>query len=235
MKIENSIVLGDCLDVLPNIPDKSFDLIIIDPLFIIANYYSLRIHVRKSFGDLGLIEHFFKNLFREFERILKDSAYFYVFCNGDSYPLFWYYTFPFTKRVRTVIWDRGTSINGYSWGHQHNLILFGEMPNTIKVPTGDGDIIKCRGVPIKKRKHPAQKPIELLKKLISKSSKENDLVGNFFCSLGSTLLAAKQLNRKYFGIEYDNNYFKIIKENLANVKQRPNIKQKPNLKQLLKQ
>lgn len=212
----NQVILGDCLEILPSLPDHVFDLIIIDPPFLIAKYSSLRVHMRKSFGDLGLIEHFFKTLFKEFERVLKDSAYFYVFCNGDSYPLFWYYTFPFTKRVRTIIWDKETSINGYSWRHQHILLLFGEMPNSIKVPTGDGDIIPCKSVPVKKRVHPAQKPIELLKKLISKSSKEGDLVGDFFVGSGSTLLATKQLNRKYFGIEYDKRYFKIIENKLKN-------------------
>lgn len=224
MEIINQYYNGDCLEILPQVPDNIFDLIIIDPPFLIANYSALRIHTRRSFGDLGLIEHFFKNLFGEFERVLKDSAYFYVFCNGDSYPLFWYYTFPFTKRVRTIIWDRGTSINGYSWRHQHILILFGEMPNSVKVPTGDGDIIPCRGVPVKKRSHPAQKPIELLKKLILKSSKEGDLVGDFFVGSGSTLLAAKQLNRNYFGIEYDKNYYNIGKRELGHDKQKKNIK-----------
>jgi len=210
----NKVILGDCLEILPNLPDHVFDLIIIDPPFLIAKYSALRVHTRKSFGDLGLIEYFFKTLFREFERVLKDTAYFYVFCDGDSYPLFWYYTYPFTKKVRTIIWDKGTSINGFSWRHQHILLLFGEMPNTVKVPTGDGDVIGCRSVPVKKRLHPAQKPVELLKKLILKSSKQGDLVADFFSGSGSTLLSAKQLNRNYFGIEYDEGYFKIIQQKL---------------------
>lgn len=209
MNIINNFVLGDCLEVLPEVPNNTFDLIIIDPPFLIAKYNSLRIHMRKSFGDLGLIEYFFRNVFKELERTIKDSGYFYVFCNSTSYALFWFYTFPFTKYVRTIIWDKGTSINGFSWRHQHELILFASMPDSTKVKTGDGDVIKCKSVRVKTRLHPAQKPEELIRKLILKNSKEGDIVADFFAGSGTTLKVAKEEKRKYFGIEYDINYHKI--------------------------
>lgn len=215
MNITNEIILGDCLEIIPNISDQFFDLIIIDPPFLIANYYAIRKFMKKSFGDMGLIEHFFKKLYFEFERVLKPTGSFYIFCNTNSFPLFWFYTFSFTKKLRTIIWDKGTSINGYSWRHQHDLILFGEMPEYPKVKTGDGDVIKCKSVPLKERLHPAQKPIELIKKFILKSSKEGDLVADFFAGSGTTLIASKELNRNYFGIEYDKKYYEICLERLG--------------------
>lgn len=212
--VRNKLIKGDCLEVLSQLPNNIFDLIVIDPPFLIANYYALRTHMRKSFGDMGIIDFFFKNVFEQIEKVIKDTGFFYVFCNGDSYPLFWYYSFPFTKKVRPIIWNKKTSINGYSWRHQHELILFGEMPNSPKIKTGDGDIIECRAVPVKERKHPAEKPIKLLKRLILKSSNEGDLIADFFMGSGSTLLAAKQLNRKYFGVEYDTNYYELACRNI---------------------
>jgi len=126
--------------------------------------------------------------------------------------LFWFYTFPFTKYVRTIIWDKTTSINGFSWRHQHELILFSAMPNTIKVKTGDGDIIKCKSVRVKDRLHPAQKPKELIRKFVLKNSKEDDLVADFFAGSGTTLKVAKEENRRYFGIEYDKTCDKCKKD-----------------------
>lgn len=231
MKIENNIILGDCLDVLPKVPDKIFDLIVMDPPnLILAKHFATRKYFKRSFGDLGLIEHFYKEFFKEFERVIKLTGLFYIFCNESSYPFFWYYTYSFTKKLRLLTWDKVVSINGYHWRHQTEILLFGIMPEAPAIKTGDGDILTCRAVPVGKRQHPAQKPLELLNKLILKSSKENYLVGDFFAGSGTTLLSAQNNNRKYFGIEYDNGYFKIMEENLANVK-----KQKPNLKQLLKQ
>ena len=223
MKIINKIILGDCLDVLPQIDDNVFDLVIIDPPFLIAKYNALRVHMRKSFGDLGLIEFFFKNVFKQLERVLKNTAYFYVFCNATSYPLFWFYTFPFTKYVRILVWNKGTSINGFSWRHQHDLILFASMPDTKKVLTGDGDIINAKSISVKKRIHPAQKPEELIKKLILKNSKEGDLVADFFVGSGTVLKVAKDLKRNYFGIEYDKSYYDMTKKRLENTHAYKNI------------
>jgi len=259
MKIENNVILGDCLEILPKILDDIFDLIVIDPPnLILAKHYSTRTYFKRSFGDLGLIEHFYKEFFKEFERVIKLTGLFYIFCNESSYPFFWYYTYPFTKKIRLLTWDKLTSINGYHWRHQTEIILFGIMPNAPPIKTGDGDIlecksiskkkigycptcheeiefeqkengdndrIKCRAVPVKKRKHPAQKPLKLINRLILKSSKENDLIADFFAGSGTTLLSAKNNNRKYFGIEYDNGYFKIIERNLMNIKSQSSLKQ----------
>ena len=216
MELENTALKGDCLEILPNIPNHSFDLIIIDPpnLFL-AKHFSTRKYFKRSFGDLGLIEHFYKYFFKEFERVIKKTGLFYIFCNESSYPFFWYYTYSFTKKIRLLVWNKITSFNGYHWRHQTEFLLFGIMPNAPPIKTGDGDILKCRAVPVNKREHPAEKPIELIDKLVLKSSKENYLVADFFAGAGTTLISAKRNNRRYFGIEYDNNYFEILKKNLS--------------------
>jgi len=58
-------------------------------------------------------------------------------------------------------------------------------------------------------KHPTQKPLELMKYLISTYSNENDMVLDNTMGSGTTCLAAKELNRKFIGIEKEANYYEI--------------------------
>jgi len=204
----NEFVLGDCLDVMKNLPEYCIDCVITDPPNLILNkHYSTRVWFNRSFGDLGVVEHFFKSFFKQLKRIIKSTGFIYIFCNDDSYPLFWYYTYPFTKNVRTIIWDKITSFNGYSWRHQHELILYAELPNSPVIKTGDGDILRCRSVKVKDRNHPAEKPEEIIKKLMLKSTQEGEIVADFFAGNATTLRVAKRLNRNYFGVEYDKQYY----------------------------
>jgi len=54
--------------------------------------------------------------------------------------------------------------------------------------------------------HPTQKPEKLIAKLILASSKEGDVVFDPFLGSGTTAVVAKKLNRKYLGIEQNNDY-----------------------------
>ncbi len=54
--------------------------------------------------------------------------------------------------------------------------------------------------------HPTQKPEKLLAKLILASTNENDFVFDPFMGVGSSLVAAKKLNRKFLGIEIETEY-----------------------------
>lgn len=67
--------------------------------------------------------------------------------------------------------------------------------------------------------HPTQKPLNLMKILIEMTTLENQIVLDPFCGSGTTLLAAKELNRQYLGFEKEKNYFSKAKERLA----KPNI------------
>lgn len=62
--------------------------------------------------------------------------------------------------------------------------------------------------------HPCEKPIDLLKFYIVNSSNEGDIVFDPFCGTGSTLVAAKELDRKYLGYEIDKEYFDIAVDRL---------------------
>lgn len=62
--------------------------------------------------------------------------------------------------------------------------------------------------------HPTQKPVALLEYLIKTYTLENETVLDFAMGSGSTGVAAKNLNRKFIGIEKDENYFKIAKQRI---------------------
>ena len=66
--------------------------------------------------------------------------------------------------------------------------------------------------------HPTEKPIDLLKFYISNSSREGDVVLDPFAGSGSTLVAAKELNRQYIGYEIDKEYFDVINNRIINLK-----------------
>ena len=58
-------------------------------------------------------------------------------------------------------------------------------------------------------KYPTQKPIELLERIVKASSNENDIILDPFCGSGTTLEAAKNLGRKYIGLDKNKQAVKI--------------------------
>ena len=58
-------------------------------------------------------------------------------------------------------------------------------------------------------KHPTQKPVELLKRIILASTNEGDLILDPFCGSSTTGVACKQLDRKYIGIDNVKEYLDL--------------------------
>ena len=63
--------------------------------------------------------------------------------------------------------------------------------------------------------HPTQKPVALMEYLIKTYTQEGETVLDFVMGSGTTGLAAKNLNRKFIGIEKDAGYFEIAKQRLG--------------------
>lgn len=72
------------------------------------------------------------------------------------------------------------------------------------------NIVKCKTEKTDKGLHPTQKPVALMKYLINLTTLENQVVLDPFCGCGSTLQAAKELNREYIGIEINRQYYDVI-------------------------
>jgi site-specific DNA-methyltransferase (adenine-specific) len=219
--MKNNIINKDCLDGLKELETASVDLIVTDPpYFLPVNSYVGKRgegYTKRHLADTSILKGFFKQVFAELFRVLKPTGSIYVFCDGQSYPIFYEVMFPYTKYVRPIIWDKIVSYNGYTWRHQHELIAWGELEDSHRVPTGDGDIIKCRGVLQKNRNHPAEKPVELLKKLIAKHS-EAKIVLDPFIGSGSVAVAAIELGKSYIGFELNEKFCEIANSRASDAK-----------------
>ena len=66
----------------------------------------------------------------------------------------------------------------------------------------------------KKQGHVTPKNTDMLEYLIKTSSNENDIVLDCFMGSGSTGVACMNTNRKFIGIELDENYFNIAKQRI---------------------
>ena len=62
--------------------------------------------------------------------------------------------------------------------------------------------------------HPTQKPVALMEYLIKTYTNEGEMVLDFTMGSGTTGVAAKNLNRKFIGIEMDEKYFKIAQDRI---------------------
>lgn len=61
---------------------------------------------------------------------------------------------------------------------------------------------------------PTQKPLELLRRLLLLTSKENDIILDPFCGSGSLGIACLETNRDFYLIEKDKEYYSIAKKNI---------------------
>ena len=65
-------------------------------------------------------------------------------------------------------------------------------------------------------KHPTQKPVYLLERILLASTRERDVVLDPFCGSSTTGVACKHLNRHYIGIDNNLEYIKLSKERIEN-------------------
>ncbi len=95
--------------------------------------------------------------------------------------------------------DHEPLLYGWTEGASHSFYNDRKQTTVIEFPK-----------PNRNREHPTMKPVELMGKLINNSSKEGEIVIDAFLGSGSTMVAAHQLNRKCYGIEFDPKYCEVI-------------------------
>ncbi|MEX9908561.1 site-specific DNA-methyltransferase [Providencia rettgeri] len=67
-------------------------------------------------------------------------------------------------------------------------------------------------------KHPCEKPAAMMEHIINSSSREGDVVADFFMGSGATIKAALKLNRRVIGVELETDRFEQTKEEINNMK-----------------
>ena len=206
-----TIYHGDCREVLPGL--EPVDLVLTDPPYYLPAAHSCtRTSFSRTLSGLAILESYFKDAFRQIVAKISRGGILLVFCDGQSYPVFYSNLYGIVKSERPLVWDKVVAFSGYGWRHQHELILFATMWDTPAIKTGDGDILRYRAVAVGDRKHPAEKPNDLLRCLINKTQPSTIL--DPFMGSGTTLRAAKDLGRKAIGIEIEEKYCEIAAKRL---------------------
>lgn len=116
----------------------------------------------------------------------------------------------FTHSTETVLWAQK---NEKKAKHCFNYALMKELNGGKQMK----DVWSGPATPKKEKligKHPTQKPIYLLERIIQASTRESDLVLDPFCGSSTTGVAAKRLGRRYVGIDNVDEYIELSKKRL---------------------
>lgn len=211
---------GDAIDWLKSLSDSSIDLLITDPPYESLEKHrkvgtTTRLKQSKSSSNTWF-EIFpnsrFESLFNEVYRVLKKNSHFYLFCDQETAfivkPLAEAAGFKFWK---PIVWDKMRIGMGYHYRAKYEFILFFEKGkrklNNLAIP----DILS---VPRVHGGYPTEKPVELMKILISQSSNENELVCDPFMGACATGVAAQVLNREFIGNDLSHEALKLSFERL---------------------
>ena len=205
----NRVINGDCLKVLPQLPDRSVDFVLTDPPYLVR--YQDRTGRRVANDDNGA---WLKPAFAEIYRVLKNNKFcvsFYGWNKADKFLAAWKATG--FQPVGHLVWVKQyASSQGFLryYHEQGYLLAKGDPP---KPKTLLADVIndwQYTGNPL----HPTQKPVGALLPVMSTFSQRKDVVLDPFCGSGSTLVAAKLLDRQYLGIEMVEQYSKTAESRL---------------------
>ncbi len=228
---------SDFRDVLEDVPANSIDLIVTDPPYGInyqgCNLHQSRIgkqgsHRRKSMKNWVLNDSFhealnlFECLLRHSSRVLKRGG---CFCcctpgGGRHSKVFttWARLVDDTLSLKeTVVWDKGRLGPGGHYRKGYEFILVGVKPGGRCTWNGgmtSSNIVRHRRVNRKASDHPTPKPESLMRHFIGLHSDEGDMVMDPFAGHGTTLVAAKQMNRRFLGIEIVPEYCFVAVERL---------------------
>ena len=127
----------------------------------------------------------------------------------------------FAESHETIIWASKSKKSKHTFNYEAMKVYDDSGDKLKSVGKQMRDVWSIPTTPMREKeygKHPTQKPLELLERLILACSKEGDLVLDPFCGSGTTGVASVKHNRHFVGIEKDPEYCKLsgkrIKEQL---------------------
>lgn len=217
---------GDCLELMKDITDESIDLVLTDPPYKIVQGGCTNKAVRftgTTFNQLKTGTLFrenninFSDWLPDIYRILKKDSHCYIMCNDRN-----------LKQLLVECENVGFKLlNVLVWGkskHSPNRYYMKNCEFIIMLRKGKAKNINNMGAKqlllvnnVDNKKHPSEKPIELMKILIENSSNKNDMVLDPFMGSGSTGVASILTRRNFTGIELDEKYFNIAKERIEKI------------------
>lgn len=214
---EQTIIEGDCLEVMRGFADKSFDCIITDPPYGVSYEGGATNEVKREKLENDETAHLYQKIYPEVYRLLKDDGTAYIFfASGREKEVF---PIPLFSQYEVLIWFKTNASFGaanarYKQDYEPFLYL---RKNTGSKWRGS---TKERTVWFEKRNarntlHPTQKPLDIISRMIVNSTDEGDTILDPFMGSGTTLVAAKYLNRNATGIEISPKYCEIARTRLS--------------------
>jgi site-specific DNA-methyltransferase (adenine-specific) len=230
--------LGDCLEYMRTMPDKSVDAVITDPPYSSGARTASEVRNRGGMSRGALWDAApmpndrmtstgFTWMMREigFEavRILKDGGAFLSFIDWRQYPVLCGAMESTNLRIQTmVVWDKEVMALGNGFRNQHELIIHASngVPNVYNrsVP----NVLRVQRISASNL-HPTEKPVALLVKLLEVVTDKGGLIFDPFMGSGTTGVAALQLGRNFIGCEIDPNYFEIAKKRIETAAMQPQL------------
>ena len=259
----------NCLDLLKQIPDNTFDMVFADPPYFLSNgtftcQNGRMVSVKKGNWDIGkTAEENFKfhlEWLKECKRLLKPNGtlwvsgtYHSIYQCGYALQLLNYHILNdiawlkpnaspnlscrfFTASHETLIWARKDKKGKHTFNYEAMKNWEDNYKKEIKCThCGKVDryeILHEKGnqmrsvwainTPKKEEKifgkHPTQKSLDLLRRIIVASTNENDLVLDPFAGSCTTGVACKIYGRKFVGIDVEREYLEVGKKRIESVK-----------------
>ena len=229
---------ADCMDILPLIPDKSVQLILADlPYGITGLEWDKELSLNTLWKEYKRISNvvilFGKQPFTtdliqsardwfKYELIWeKDKPTNFALANKQPMCyheniLVFYDKQPTYNKIMVDREGKGTWRYGFDISHENRKMQNGkkyagkkEKSNYDKKLKNPKSILYFDTGKRQHLKHPTQKPLDLIKWLIYTFTNENDMVLDNTMGSGTTCLGAKELNRRFIGVEKETEYYNI--------------------------
>ncbi len=180
---------GDALLLLPDLVDRSLDLVILDA----------------PEGRAG--QEVLEAVISDTPRLLKPTGSLFAFGASETMAELWVKHRSRFSQGAWLVWHHGRgSGRGKNWVRSYETILHLQR-DEFALRSGSSvttDVLAIPRVSGAERMHsPSQKPLALLRTLIGVSTRPGDLVFDPFAGSGTTLLASEQLERSWIGCEID--------------------------------
>ncbi len=217
MMAESKVYNSDCLAAMREMPDKAFDLAIVDPPYGIDFAYNT---YQDSKENLALI---IRDVLPEVNRVAERSIW---FCNHRRIVMF-----PEPQWVISYSWNTTGSYGKAGYCQWQPILLYGDDVKGFGSVNGElkSDSIHLNGGAevgfLRKEiiEHPCPKPKNIIAKLIKRFSLEGGSIFDPMMGSGTTRVVAHSLDRDFVGCEIDTTYFNAQEERFARHIAQPNM------------
>lgn len=205
----NTIIHGNCIQIMESMPKGSVDFILTDPPYIAS--YKNRDNKTVLNDDNS---EWLNPSFAQMHRVLKPNAFAVSFYGWPKIDLFFaaWKQAGFRIAGHIIFRKNYASKSAFvQYRHEGAFLLIKGNPAMPTSPLPDVMDWTYTG----NKLHPTQKSVEILKPLIDSFTKPGDLVLDPFSGSGSTCVAAQRTGRQYLGIEMDLNHYQTATARLA--------------------